>query len=317
MNIKKIIPIFALVFTLGIFSGCASGNQKTSFNNYWNQNALVFEDIHETLVYDVTFEKGVSYGYDLSYNNGRYVTTLLSGVENGENVYTYQTELSIDVTYTFEETSKTFTDNIKTEVTFLTAENGLRPLHSKKSIVSHSPVSSAPTNLDTCYLSFAYEINTVYTENGGETKIIEGEETISKSFEIDEGGYSYLDNEQLLLSLRAIPASKTSTRFLSYAPFTGNVQKVAVAFGATENKEFSYYVNESAEKVKNTISYRSVNIQLDEKNPGSMQTAWIASVTNTSANTHRNVMLRLETPLFQGLGTLYYDLSSVSYTNQE
>ena len=312
MKMKTRISLCALALTVAALSGCAGSNQKTSFSNYWNQNALVFEQIHETLVYDVTFEKGSTHGYDLSYENGIYTTELISGAdENGQNFYTYKTELSIDVTYTFEGTSKTLTDNVKTEVTFLTAENGLRPLSSKKSIVSTSPMTSIPTALENCYLPFEYKIETVYTENGGETKVTHGESKTTQSFEMDKNGYSYLDNEQVLFALRAIPTSTSSTRFSAYSPFTDSVQKIAVAFSASANGEFEFSKNGSA--VKEKIDYRPVQIQLDEKNKGFAQTAWIATTTDVHANPHRNVMLRLETPLYQGLGVLIYQLSSVSY----
>ena len=134
MKIKK-ITIPALLLALSTFSGCASAS-KTTFNNYWNTDALVMEALNETLTYDVTFEGNADYyGYQLRYENGSYTTELVTSVsESGQNLYTYKTELNIDVIYTLGEESVTLHDLVTSEVVFMPAENGLRPLSSKKSI---------------------------------------------------------------------------------------------------------------------------------------------------------------------------------------
>ena len=314
MKMKKRLPLCARVLATTLFSGCASGSQKISFNNYWNENALVFERIHETLVYDVTFEKATTYGYELAYENGSYKTELISQTdENGRNVYLYKTELSIDVTYTFQGESKTLTDNVKTEVQFLTADNGLTPLRSQKTIVSSSPVGSAPTSLEGCYHVFSYQVDTVYTDNAGTATVKTGEESSTQSFTIEQNKYSYLDNEQLWIGLRAMRSSASSARVFTYSPFTNSVQTIAIAFSSAESKDFSFYKNGSTEKMQENISYRPARIQLDEWNSGAAQTAWIATTTDTASNKYRNIILQLQTPLAYGLGTLVYNLTSISY----
>ena len=313
MKMKKIASLCAFALSATLLCGCAGAKTKTAFSNYWNQNSLVFEPIHETLVYDVTFEGSGSDGYTLSYSNGVYKTELKNAVNaNGENIYVYKTELSIDVTFTFGEESKTLSDSVTTEVTFL-ANGELRPISSEKSVVSHTPIGSTPSSLEGCYRGFDYQISTSYTEDGGILSLTMDNATSTQEFEIDENGYSYLDNEQLLLALRAIPASVGSTRLSAYSPFVSRVQDIAVVFAATESKDFSFYKNGSTEKVTTNIAYRPVQFQIDEKDPGGMQVAWIAAVTNAYDNQHRNVMLRLETPIAYGLGSLVYNLSSVSY----
>ena len=313
MKLKKLISLSTFALCITALSGCAAP-QKTPLGDYWNENALVFETIHETLVYDVTFQKGASYGYDLAYTNGTYTTILKSGVnENGDNLYIYNTELSLDVTYTLGDQSVVLHDYVTTEVMFLPAKNGLLPLSSKKSIVSHSPLISKPVKLEDCYATFEYQIETTYTENGGETKIFTEQAENRHSFTFPNANYYHLDNEQLLLALRAIPSSVSSTRFLSYSPFAKNVQNIAVVYGATAEGEFEFKKNGSAEKIKETISHRSVQIQLDEKDTGFAQKALIATTTDSYANKNRNVLLRLETPLYQAIGTFIYQLSSVNY----
>lgn len=315
MKTKKIISICALALSATLLSGCAGAKQKTPFSTYWNENALVFEPIHETLVYDVTFKEGsVNPAYTLAYENGKYTTELKNATnDNGENIYVYKTELSIDVIYTMGEESKKLTDRVVSEVTFF-ANGTLQPISSEKTVVSHSPISpSAPSSLESCYRSFDYQMSTTYTEEGGVLNLTMDGTTSSQEFEIDKNGYSYLDNEMLLLSLRAMPASVSSTSLSAYSPFVSRVQNVIVGFAATENKDFSFYKNGSTEKVTTNIAYRPVQFRLDEKDPGATQMAWIAAITDAYANQNRNVMLRLETPIAYGLGSLVYDLSSVSY----
>ena len=313
MRNKKILSTVCLALSCAFLTACASAPKKTNFNNYWNENFLVYEPINETLVYDVTFEKDETYGYDLSYANGKYVTTLKNSVENGQNVYLYTTELSIDVTYILGEAQTTLHDSVKTETIFYPAEQGLTPLSSKKWVISSSPVAATPTKLDECYLSVNYEIITTYDENGGECVVTTDGKTTKHDFDFGNEGFSYLDSTQTLLALRALPMRTSSTRVLSYNPFTRSVQKTAIVARETASAEFSFYKNGSAEKQTQTISYRPVQFQLDEKRPGFAQTAWIATTSETVPNTHRNVMLRLEQPVYRSMGTFVYQLSSSSY----
>lgn len=316
MKMKKIAPIVALALATSLLSGCSTA-QKTSFYHYWNYNVQVMEPIHEELEYAVTFEKGSNYGYELAYE-GTYKTALQSKTTPDGYIYVYKTELNVDVTYTLGEESTTLTDYVTTEVEFYPMENGLKPISSKKSVKSSSPATANVTKLESCYKLYEYDVATTYEGKGGKVILRQkdnttGEyQTTEQNFTIDNENLSYLDNEQLLLSLRAMPASLSSARLLAYSPFTASVQKVAVGVGESTESEFEFTKN--GELVKQTIPYRTVQMQLDEKNPGFAQTAWIAKTTSTNANTNRNVMLRLQTPLYQGLGTLIYTLTSANYS---
>ncbi len=320
MKMKKFANLCALLLTASLLSGCAS-TQSVQFGNYWNTNALVHENINETLVYDVVFEKGGSYGYELAYENGVYTTSLTSAVENGQDIYVYKTELTIDVTYTFGEESTTLADHVTTEVRLLPADKGLKPLSSKKSVVSSSPMANRPISLQSCYEEYEYDVSTVYGENEGTATLTQykkaqdgtkSETTTTQSFSLDSGNFRYLDNEQLLLGLRAVQSDIASTTLYSYSPFVNRVQKIAVIFAQATEGEFEFSKN-GGEKTKQTIAYRPVQIQLNEKDPGAWQNIWVASATSTQSNTHRNVILQFETQIYQGLGTLTYKLKSANY----
>ena len=317
MKMKKIAPVLALALCLSVFSGC-TGDQRVTFNSYWQQNSLTAEPTSETLVYDVTFEKGSgldAIGYDLSYSGGQYKTVLTSETQGDKTVYTYKTELTITATYTLGSTSESLTDSVKSEIRFYGAEEALRPISSKKEIVSHSPASGGSI-LETsdCYQSFEYTVSTAYATDGksGTSVITEKDKTpVSKDFEIDEKHYRYLDNEELLFALRGLSSSVSTAKVLAYSPFAGSVQTVSLSFAEEESASFTFLKN-GAESTQ-TITYRPVSVVLSEKNPGATQTAWIAKTVNNQNNTHRNVMLKLQTPLSYSLGTLVYTLNSATY----
>lgn len=326
MKTKKLIPFLSLALCFACFGGCTS-DQKLDFNNYWNYNSLVDEDIHETLVYDVVYEKGSgldAVDYELDYSNGKYTTELTSVWENGKFLYFYKTELTIDATYTLGSESATLQDSVVTESRFYASDNALRPISSYKKIVSSSPVANgAHEKASECYQTFSYSVTTTYDEDLEEGNSVifrdpgtENEKEYSDNdFEIDEDKYRYLDNEQLLFALRGVSSSTTSAKVLVYSPFVDRVQNVSISFSSDESQNFSFYKNGSEEKQEKTITYRPVSVVLDEQNPGGTQTAWIAKTTTSTGNgnEYRNVMLRLETPISYSLGTLIYKLNSVSY----
>ncbi len=317
MKMKKLAPVLALTLCVSAFSGC-TGDQRESFYSFWQQNSQVKEHIYETLVYDVEFEaeSGLDkIGYELVYDNGQYKTVLVSEEVDGKIVYTYTTEFTITVTYTLHSASESFTDRIVSVSKFYDAENALRPISSTKEILSHSPASGGSMlEVSDCYQTFEYSVATVYDADGEEGKSTvtkKGKSPAEKSFEIDEKHYRYLDNEQLLFATRGLSTSVSTAKLLSYSPFANAVQTVSLSFAQEESAAFTFLKN-GVESTQ-TITYRPLSMVLDEKNPGATQTVWIAKTTEPANNAHRNVILKLQTPLSYNLGTLTYFLSSATY----
>lgn len=314
---KKIVLALAAVLAVSSFAACTTTDQKLIFNDYWEQNSLApSSSLEETLEYKVSFEKGSgldAVGYSLSYGEGTYVTTLKS---QGQG-YVYTTSLTIPVTYQYEgDESATKTDSVQTEVVFQRSSNALRPVSSKKSVVSHTPINSGAFSTESCFSPYNFSVETTYPTEGKATSTVtynkgEGDpDVVSSSFNFDGGKYSYLDNEQLLLALRAISTSTSSGSVKIYNPYVETTQKIDLTFSEAVGAEFSYTLN--GVQAKTNITYRPVTIKIDDKNPGSSQTAWIATTSNPENNEHRNVMLKLVTPLSYSLGELVYELVSIT-----
>lgn len=327
MKRKKLTALLATVLSVSVLSACTGVNSKIAFKNYWNENSIIpTTEIDETLVYDVTFEKSASAfqsAFTMQYTNGTYTTHLVSKTIEGKAAYEYTTTLDIDVSYTFgENTTEPMHDRVETKTKFYAVDNALRPHSSEKTVVSHSPSGNVPTKLEDCYAYTSYTIKTTYNDtctNGTTTitanPLTEGQEpTVGapSTFEIETDTHSYLDNEQLLLAIRAIP-EMTSTSVLVYSPFSKAVQTINLGFTTEETARTFTYSWKGAEASAKTVVCRAVNIAIDSQNSGETQTAYYAKMTNPENNTNRSVMMRLETPIAYSMGKLIYTLKSANY----
>ncbi len=323
MKIKKLALLLAAVVSVSAFAACGKTNKKTVFSDYWQYSSLAGGSVvDETLTYKVEFKKGSSassLGYNFEYGVGSYVTTLKSTADG--NSYEYTTELTMPVTYTLGDASVSKTDKITTEVKFYRADKSLKPISSKKTVLSNTPATVTPSSVDGCYVFYDYTIESVYEENGNANSNIVynapesfKEEDFSSSFRYNSGDYSYVDNEQLLLAFRAISSETTSGGLQIYNPFVKKVQLVKYTFATETNGEFTHTLNGGA-LPKKEISYREVSFSLDEANPGPTQKALIATHSDAAKNTNRNVILSLETPLSYvagNLGSFVYTLTAVA-----
>ncbi len=317
MKAKKLVFALAALLGASTLAACGATDNKITFGNYWQKNALSEgEKVEETLTYAVNYEKNVGadgLGYTFDYGEGSYVTKLSTTAEG----YRHTSILTIPVTYTFGEQTKEFTDVVTTTVDMQNTSAGLRPISSIKEVLSHTPVNTTPTDIKGCYMEYAYTVTTTYKEGAAASSVVNYLETettkastSTSDFTYGQEDYSYLDNEQLLLALRAIPSSVTSTKVEAYNPFVKSTQLINFTFSATTGASFSYKLN-GTDVSNKEISYRPVNITLDAKNPGASQTAWIATTSNPENNENRNMMLKLETPLSYNFGKLIYTLKEV------
>lgn len=326
MKAKKIVLALAALTVFSSFAACTDTDNRILFNDYWEKNSTAHSTVDETLTYKVTHEKGAGLdviGYTLTYGVGTYVTTLKSK----GNGYVYTTSLTMPVTYQYgNDAAETLTDTVTSEVVFARSNGELRPVSSTKSVVSHTPNNSVGVDKK-CYSLYDFSIATSYPTEGQASStitykkykedpntpgsLIEDTPVVkSSTFDFGDEDYSCLDNEQLLLALRAISTSTTTGSFKAYNPFVKSMQKIDFSFQTETSAKFTYKLNEK--DISKDIAYRPVTLSIDDTNPGATQTAWIASVTNPNQNEHRNVMLKLVTPLSYSLGDLVYELVSIT-----
>ena len=307
--------------SLSAFAGCAGANQKIMFEPYWNDNVSSGAiEIDETLTYSVKYDnENVSQlvNYTLDYTDGIYTTHLVGEKVNGELIYTYTTELNINVKFTLGSESKEFTDVMTSEVKFKFAS--LQPISSKKEFKSHSPNDGQSVTLKDCYEFYHYAVETTYLDDctGGTTVIKNLDPDHPKdndySFEINQAKLTYLDNEQLLFALRGIRPTTTSAKVNVYSPFVNTVQKVSISFATEETREATFSTD-GKEAKKNNITVRPASIVLDERNPGATQKAFVAKHSEAEgSNKNHNVLVYWETPIAYNLGTLQYNLQSMTY----
>lgn len=316
MKNKTLLAVTSVLLAGTLLASCSSGN-KISFKNYWFQDSEVPQGATETLVYDVTFEEASGLAddsYSLAYTNGTYKTTFSLTEKDGAKIYRYETEFAIDVTYSYGSESETFSDYVKSWVEFERSTN-LRPIASHKEYVSHSPASGATSVADS-YAAYHYSIDTTYVSGAqsGQTVVtnLETQKTQTDSFEYEDK-YTYLDNEQLLLAMRGLyQSASTSNPFYSYDYGKKSVQTVKATFGSKqEGTTFSFTKNGAT--FNGVVDYFPLELSLDAENPGATQTLWLAETEDSRDNTFRNVIVKLETPLSYNLGSLVYTLKSADF----
>ena len=316
MKLRKFALALVATLTVGSLAACTDTNQKLIFGDYWEVNALVSSSsIDETLEYAVTYEKGAGadvLGYTLTYGEGAYVTTLKTHSQG----YIYTTSLTMPVTFQYgSEEAETATDVVTTEVVFQRSKDGLRPISSVKHVVSHTPQSGGATSTESCYALYDFTVETTYPTEGQATSTVTYETSeepyvVTSTFDASDDKYSYLDNEQLLLALRALSPSTTSGTVQIYNPFIEGKQNIQLSFAESAAQELT--LNWNGDTTKKTIACRSVSLKIDDKNPGGTQTAIIAQRTSANENTNGNVMLQLTVPLSYNLCNLVYTLKSVT-----
>ena len=257
-----------------------------------------------------------------------YTTSLT--FDTNTNVYTYVTELSIDAVYEYANEKAPLHDSVVTETKFHSSKNALTPISSKKRVVSHSPLNRDVTKLSDCYQTWNYSIETTYaakaetansvvtyykveTNDGKETitNEVDGTPTQTGDVAIDHSKYSCLDNEQLPLAIRAIPTNVSSAKVNVINPFAKATQNVSLTFSTEESAQFTF--TRGGENATNTLTYRPVSMVLNERNPGGTHTIWVAKAADQQKNEYRNVILRMETPIYYAYGALVYTLTSVSW----
>ena len=162
MKRKKLFSIASLLLGVTLFAGCTDMNYKVNFRDLWFDNVNnqpASNEIVETLTYKVSFTSAEGWNnYSVNYSNGLYTTVLSVDKTKyeGKEGYKYETQLNIDVVFTYDgKTSETYSDQVSTVVYLEKSAKALAPLYSEKHIVSHSPVNGDMT--DKTFEDFGYD----------------------------------------------------------------------------------------------------------------------------------------------------------------
>ncbi len=324
MKRKTITTAISAVLGLSLLSACGT-NYKVTFYDFWKKSieTTILQTVTETCAYDVSFTAGANDSYTVNYQNGTYKTTFISETNGNQTQYTYKTEMTVQVQYKVgEQTSAWLDDSMTSTVKFQSSQNGLKPISAEKRGKTHSPTAITAGTLESAYVYYDLTVKTDYSEacDSATTTITNNEKTENNvqtnSFSIKHDTYNYLDNEQLVFALRCVdPAASSAQRFQVYAPFNQGIQTIYANYGTEATADFEVDIDGNKATRKITYYPTTMKIGSQGNNSGATQTLWIAKTDNPQNNTYRNVILRQETPLAYNLGTLVFNLKTVTFAN--
>ncbi len=331
---KKTIAGFGLALAVPMLalSGCAS-MPAMSLNANWHASGNITTNITgtgERLEYAVTFVPAAETdSLSADYQNGVYTTSLtaepydLDGDgRNDETVYHLRTEFSIEGSFTVNgEQGEAFTDRTTSDVWFRNVTEGLQPLRSVKTVQSHTP-NANPQDAESACTYYEYTYSVAYNADCTRAEIaIDYAEPADRgdlktSCEIDGGG-SYFDNEQILFALRG-SAMTEAFSFRSINPVTRSVETVTASSGPSATSErIRFAIDGEGGDSDRTLNAYAVTIRYSGTNSGGAQDlVYAAKVTEGSSNTYRNVLLRMDVPVLEELGTLRYSLRNAVFDNK-
>lgn len=328
---KKLPLIGAVLVPVLFFSACAVGAGGLTFTANWyaNTDNPNLSNAEEFLEYDVSFEQeNADASFRVNYENGVYTTDLReenipSAFAEGSPLgYHYKTELKLDGKFFLgDAATDPFTDTVVSDVYFLTIGDALRPVHSEKRVVCHAPVAGMK-NVEDSFLLYDYTLTTDYSPELNRATVVykqnlpaeNGEpKTETKELKL-KGGGTFLDNEQILFALRGLNI-EDSFSFRTINPVDRKAATVTVSDIVSAETAYTYQIGD-AEKKEYSLTAAKVTLSYTGTYRGREQTLLYAKQANSASNLHRNVLLRMEVPVLDQLGTLVYTLKKANFMNK-
>lgn len=304
----------------------------------------------ERAVYALSHTGGTNSLFSFSSEGGEYVVTLTADTfDRGaqevpesvraegvtENVYKYSTQLTQPVTYTVGGESYSYTNRVTTVSMFLSAGNNLRPVYSSQTIDCISPANLQPSSIENAYVEMKAEYRTYYNRDGSAAVTISAtQDGASEQKSAGTGTeYSLFDSSALTVALRGMTQSGTHA-FDVYIPVNGGAARYQAAWGSAaaidrgddaraalvaaldKASEAGYLLNGTDDEGATSYSWTPVTVSLVSSMTGPSTTYYIASVNNTDMNAGRAALMRMEETLPFNLGTVTYDLTSLTYTSK-
>lgn len=342
----------ALVFFLS--SGCSSAILLT-FNNAFNGEKEPYAEYWERLTYTVTSGeyKDLTRSTVISKDavdfsiNGRLTLTLNTTHKDAEidglkvlpdevkdqtdinlsgKLYRLTATLLLNSNYTVngkinsEDGNSNLTDEISSEVVFLTSENSFAPIYSSVKQSYHVMLASNESdglkvNIDKLESEHKIIYNSDKYTITSTSKSEESDTTTTTT--TDYTFRSLIDNTQLLFALRNLSLEKeTSTSVLTVAP----AYKSATSLLVKNNEETSQMVKllVNGEEKNESLSLKNLSFNVnDNKNTGVPQYVSIQKAKSENIP-FKSLMIEYAEPLIcygsiASMGALIYKLSSVEY----
>lgn len=339
------------------FAACSSRVALTMNRNWNENTASAYGNFYEQLVYDVRYQREDTSSLNGLYYadvEGTYTVTVRSyDYYNAETkvqadrAYELTSVLEVsasvvngegETVYAFGGDTDAPADKIETVVYFRDIDEEMRPLESRVKTYSHTPGQNNDIAV------YSYESAVVYSANGKSASVTvtdlsdEIEEITEdttgayaasfkdRSYSLSDltEDYSCLDNAQLLFAARGITfADGDSHTFTAVSP-AGGRRNVTMTCSEVLTSNYSFTLDGQAvaeEEAGKPISTNVVTFALaggGATGLGVTHTVhYAARSSNPSANTYRNLPLRIESPVAYSMGSFVYVLESASHTAAE
>lgn len=350
---KKLAAVCALLACIFAFAACSS-RVTVSLGRNWQTNTSGGYDssFYEQLTYDVRYEQqdgDSSTGLYYANVSGTYtVTTQADSYYRAADDLTVNQAYRIDsvltvsasivdqngnVVYAFGGDSGVPADIRTSTVWFRDTSEEALPLESSTQVYLHMPAQSGNIAIYSYTTSIVYntdaagatvtmtDTSDTVTENadGANERVFVGSfESSTENFSDLTEDYSVFDNEQLMFAGRGLTFTADSSNTVAVVSASALRIPAAVTLSCSEVAERSYSFNFDGQALsEQTIATCVVNFSLsgEKDNTGTTHTVDYANrSTNASANTFRNLPLRITTNLSYVMGSFLYVLTSANYT---
>lgn len=329
MKKKRILGLLTLA-PLALLSACGGGTPALTLTANWYKNTALSDNIsdtHERLEYKVEYvEPTAQNDFTVSYKPGTYVAELNSEVRTlsdgtKETVYVYTTSFTISGNYALgEEKGETFEDSLQTSVVFRNIKQQLQPVESTRTQKTTSPISLAPTSIQTASEEYYFKTETTYDENLTKATVVytdlKKENGEPSKREISLGGTgTFLDNEQILFALRGSALTSALT-FRSINSVQNKCTTLNTTTGETSDVALKGVTIGESAATDITVPAIRTSLSYNDGQSGGAQTLWYAKTDNVNSNTYRNALVCMETEIFYGLGVLRYTLVNAQFSEK-
>lgn len=329
MKAKKIllggVAALSCAALIGLTS-CTTVSITTLVPNWYENTTLTssISDTKETLVYEVSYQKGSNSNYSVEYQPGTYTVTLQNDTYNGESVYKLTSSLTVSGTYAMGSESLDFSDSVESVCYFRDVSRSLYPLYSEKTVRSTSPLTDDPASLEEAVRQYNYSVTVTYsTEDNGAVSVykdLSTNETQTHEYSLRDN-MTVLDNETLLFAARGLSLSVGGSANLYVVnPYTQTQEVIAVNLTAqTANAAYTFIDVDAGETeaTEHKITANTLVFSRDTTLTGGMLTArYAAAPALGGENPYRCVMLEMSDPLSYNMGSLVYRLTKADFTDK-